>query len=168
MMKLKSTDRLEIESLFSSKIFFQISIRSFDPNAEPYFTKARRWVYGNALKLAASAGCGVVLIGSAGTGKTYLMEKICSGNIVNSKESIVGNQFKPPFIDVDDLPSGVFGIDEAHHTNPIDFFSVNSQYLLKRNFVVALPWFDCKEHRSVLNLYNGRRLIVVKLLGKFE
>lgn len=110
-------------------------------------------ILNNALVLNAV----VVLIGRAGTGKTYLMERTTPNKIVDGFCEV-----SRPAFDLSAVPEGLFSIDEAAS------FDCNSLrdgigQLDKRGFIISMQSASDLDELGIREVLSDRRVLVAEL-----
>lgn len=85
----------------------------FRPTPGAPLVALRAWFFSRLLRIALRLGFVVVLVGPARCGKSYLLERITPGNIIDGAAMYQTADFKPVHISTSELPDAAFSIDEA-------------------------------------------------------
>ena len=131
----------------------------FDPMRSPRITLIRAWIFSVLIKLTNYFGVSVILLGPARSGKTYLLEKIVGEKIIDGRQAAKElNWRNEPALDLQLIPNGSFGIDEAQ------LFSAHSlskelKTLSNRDCILCFQSFE--QFKNLLKL--NHRFLVLEL-----
>lgn len=138
-----------------------LSFRRFEPSRRPLVESLRAFFIGVLIRVMAYLGFGVLIIGRARTGKTYLMERICSGKVLNSAAKIVHNG--GPLSFESDIPRrGLFAIDEAAYIAEGQLQNLADE-LRNRRVIYALQRVEDVARSGLNDLLQGKPVLIVEL-----
>jgi len=140
-----------------------LSFRRFDPSRRPLVESLRAFFIGVLIRVMAYLGFGVLIIGRARTGKTYLMERICSGKVLNSTAKIIASNGSPLSLEMARVPrGGLFAIDEAAYVTQAQFQTLADE-LRNRRVIYALQRIEDVARSGLNDLLRGKPVLIIEL-----
>lgn len=119
------------------------------------------------LRLALVAGHPVVLVGGCRTGKSLLLGQLTPGKVIDKRGVALSAHGRFLLTD-DEIPDGIFGVDEAQLIEPVFLESLASRAATeKRSFCFASQRYDILE--KAIDCYRAagasKRVLLVVLGG---
>lgn len=137
-------------------------IRRFEPYRRPLVEAVRSTLLGLAIRVAASLGFVVLIVGRARTGKTYLMDRICGSSKVLNKAAKVAYNDAPLSLDLACIPEGLFAIDEADKVANGQLQAL-ANVLRTRRVIYAMQRITDARKAGLNSLLQGRPVLVIDL-----
>lgn len=121
------------------------------------------WWKRRQLRRFLGAGGILIVVGSPGTGKSYLMERVTPGKIVPFRYG------EDPCIEDKDMPLGAFTVDEAGHRNKSDLLRIVNRNTAAGNGI-ALVYGNRKAFiKSNIGPYlANKRVLILEFVKKDE
>lgn len=122
--------------------FRVISIASFKAWKQPKRAAFRAKLWSAVIRLFMLAGYTVCLTGSARTGKSYLLNKLLPGQVIDAQPQLIANKWKAPVpFSIHGVKPGPIGLDESSYFSP-ETLRDNAAILLRRKVVYTAQNID--------------------------
>ncbi|EDL4521524.1 hypothetical protein CTQ51_13485 [Salmonella enterica subsp. enterica serovar Infantis] len=135
-------------------------VRKFRPHNKVRREALRAYMHGLRIRFLLACGFGVVVIGEARSGKTFMLSRALPGNVIAPDRALVLQNTLPPF-PAGRLPDGQFAVEEPQAFQP---GTVERAFDVLRGKRVAFSVQSIElMHRLRLDALFGERLAVVFL-----
>lgn len=137
--------------------------KRLNPHKHPARDKVRSFGLSLLLNLALHLGVVVVVIGPCRSGKTYLLQQVLPGKIIDRSEHW-RESGERPFFNLTKLPEGHFAVDEVSAFEPRSLFDgVLALAQNGRRFALAAQHISQLDEANIGRALMGRRVLVVSL-----
>lgn len=139
------------------------TVQRFRPQERRIADPVRAWAFGLALRCAAQLGFAIVLVGSARTGKTYLLHRVCPpSRVMNSHARLAQNNYRRAPLDPASWPSGTVALDEAAQIDSSELQMI-APALRARRIVVAVQRPQDLTDNGFAEVLRSRPVLMVTL-----
>ncbi len=146
--------------------FRVISIKSFQAWKHPKSAGFRAKFWGAVIRLFMQAGYTVCLTGYARTGKSYLLNKLMPGQVIDARPQVIANKWKAPVpFSIHSVKPGLVGLDETSYFSP-ETLRDNADKLLRRKIVYTAQSIDSAVDIAA-NL-RCRKLLIIYIGAPFS
>ncbi|HGP2725921.1 TPA: hypothetical protein ACLGO4_004745 [Salmonella enterica] len=115
--------------------FRLISIKPFQAWKHPKSAVFRAKFWGAVIRLFMQAGYTVCLTGYPRTGKSYLLNKLTPGQVIDARPQLIANKWKAPVpFSIHSVKPGLVGLDETSYFS-LETLRDNAGNLLRRKVI---------------------------------
>ena len=133
-----------------------IRVQRFTPQGRPRLEALRALVIGFLMKTLMRLGMGILIVGGARTGKSYLLNCTFPGKVFDSRSAGIKDLLAT-------APDGLFAVDETSYLDVNDL-RTNFDALRSRKIAYSIQRVEEAERLGLDALLHGRRTVIIMLV----